>query len=136
MKALACGQCGDIQGLIDEWRTCRCGLVRAHWIDGRRGLAEFDVPNIGYRQFAYLLGLNNQVLAPALQGELGMWQDFRERAEAATDAPGYIFDKTKAGSWAVVVRAGRTDDVTWYEPEGGTFETPDNELRKAQHGDH
>jgi hypothetical protein len=38
--------------------------------------------------------------------------------EQATDAPGYVFDKSRAGCWAVVVRVGITDDAAWAADDG------------------
>jgi hypothetical protein len=65
------------------------------------------------RRNAYILGLHNGVLTPAINGELAMFEDFREAHERATNAPNYVFDKSRAGCWAVVVRAGQTSDVKW-----------------------
>ena len=114
MKALVCGRCGDIHALQDEWRTCKCGAIRAHWVDGERGIAEFDAP-AHLRRYGFLLGLHNGVLIPALRGELGMFSDFRAAAEAATDAPNSVFDKGRGNAWAVVVRVGATGDVSWVQ---------------------
>jgi hypothetical protein len=108
VKALICGLCGDIQALQIEWRSCKCGNVEAHWTNGQLGLAEFRCWDYGT---AFLLGLNNTVLAPALRGQLLMNEDWREAHEQATDAPGYIFDKSKKACWAVIVRMGTTADV-------------------------
>ncbi len=122
MKALACGYCGDIRALghaglyesITAWVSCACGMTRARWIDPYAGTAEFKVPPLRTTPFkCFLLGLNNRVLEPALRGELGMFQDFREAHDLATEAPNYIFDKGRAGCWAVIVRVGSTGDVTW-----------------------
>lgn len=115
MKALACGACGDIRALDPSgaWVGCRCGNVRARWLDPERGTAEFtgDYPS------AFLLGLNNRLLGPALQGGTTIFEDARKLHGAATDAPGYVFDKSKAACWAVIVRPGQTSDVTWTVPE-------------------
>lgn len=112
MKALVCAACGDIQALQREWRTCTCGNTSARWIDPHMGTAEFRGED---RSKCYLLGLNNNLLIPALRGELAMWQDFRAVHEQATEAPGYVFDKKRAGCWAVLVRVGQTNDVGWAE---------------------
>lgn len=112
MKALVCGACGDIQALQVEWRTCQCGNTSAHWTDPHAGTAEFRARD---RSRAFLLGLSNRLLMPALRGQLGMFQDFRAAHEAATEEPGYVFDKSRGGCWAVVVRVGQTSDVTWAE---------------------
>lgn len=115
MKALLCGACGDIQALRSEWRTCECGNTSAHWTDPDAGLAEFRGRD---RTLCFLLGLNNQLLIPALLGELGIWEDFRAAHDQATNAPRHVFDKSRAGCWAVVVRVGQTNDVSWADGDG------------------
>lgn len=118
MKALACGSCADIQALQWEWRTCKCGNTSARWVDPYAGTAEFRAKD---RSKAFLLGLNNHLLEPALRGELGMFEDFRLVHERATDAPGYVFDKSRASCWAVIVRVGQTGDVTWAKDDPEEF---------------
>ncbi len=119
MKALACGSCGDIQALQVGWRTCACGAISAHWVNPHTGTAEFKASETNKR-YGFLLGLNNNLLVPALRGELAMFQDFRAAHEQATKAPNHIFDESRASCWAVVVRVGTTSDVTWVkeEPDG------------------
>ncbi len=112
MKALLCGNCGDIQALQTEWRHCKCRAISAHWVDPQRGTAEFSADETDKR-YGFLLGLNNHLLVPAMRGELAMFQDFRAAHELATDAPNHIFDKSRANCWAVVVRVGQTADVNW-----------------------
>lgn len=129
MKALVCGRCGDIQALMDEWRSCKCGNVEAHWTDGRLGLAEFRCRDYGT---AFLLGLNNRVLGPALNGELGGNEEWRRAHEAATDAPGYIFDRSKKDCWAVIVRMGATADVKRAEDDPGKTRREDEDLAHAR----
>lgn len=114
MKAFLCGYCADIQALQSEWRTCKCGVTSAHWVDPFRGTAEFRQPAPpADGSHCFLLGLNNHLLAPALRGELAMFEDFRAAHERATDAPNHVFDKSRANCWAVIVRVGQTSDVTW-----------------------
>lgn len=114
MKALICGECADIQALQDEWRTCKCGNVSARWTNALLGIAEFKARN---REKAFLLGMNNRLLGPALRGELAMWEDCRAAHDIATKAPNHIFDESRANCWAVVVAVGRTNDVKWASPE-------------------
>jgi hypothetical protein len=114
VKAFVCGKCADVQALQVEWRTCMCGNTSAHWVNPEAGTAEFRAKD---RSKAFLLGLHNGMLIPALRGELARWEDFRTAHEAATDAPGYIFDRSHANCWAVVAGVGRTSDVTWAEDE-------------------
>lgn len=117
MKALACGSCGDIQALQVWWRSCRCGNTSARWADPDRGTAVFSetrTDGTPVRKAAcYGLGLNNHLLGPALRGELAMHQDFRAAHARATDAPGYVFDASRCGCWAVVFKVGATNDVSW-----------------------
>jgi hypothetical protein len=118
VKALLCGDCGDVQALQMEWRTCSCGLLSARWRGGSRasammGLADFWTRHEHDRRHGFVLGLHNGVLEPALRGKLGMFQDFRAAHDAATTAPGYVFDKERAGCWAVPFAVGRTNDVAW-----------------------
>lgn len=130
VKALACGYCGDIRALghgeggLRGWVSCGCGMTQARWVDPYRGTAEFKVPPLPTPFRCFLLGLNNHVLEPALRGELGMHQDFREAHERATDAPNHVFDKSRAGCWAVVARVGTTSDVTWAAPDSDTETAP------------
>lgn len=48
-----------------------------------------------------------------------MFEDFRAAHDAATKAPNYVFDKSRANCWAVVVQMGTTSDVRWSEIEVG-----------------
>lgn len=117
MKALVCGACADVRALpsippYEEWTTCRCGNVSARWVDPRAGRAEFKAKDPGN---AFVMGLHNGVFGPASQGRLAMFEDFRAAHEAATDAPGYVFDKSRAACWAVIFRIGHTSDTAWAE---------------------
>ena len=109
MKAIVCGACGDIRGIRREMVTCDCGNIQAVWEDPDAGTVLLRTRD---RRTAFILGLNNRLLVPGLRGELAMWEDFREAHEAATDAPGYVFDKARAGCWAALVRAGFSNVVT------------------------
>ena len=117
MKALACGACGDIQALQTEWRICKCGITSGHWVDPYRGTAEFRKSPEAL-QYSYILGLNNHLLSPALRGELGMFEDYRKAHDRATKAPNHVFDESRANCWAVVIKVGRTSDVSWAEDDG------------------
>jgi hypothetical protein len=83
VKALVCGECGDIQALQVEWRSCKCGNVEGHWTNPLLGTAEFKARR---RDRAFILGLNNQLLGPALRGQLGIWEDFREGSQAGDES--------------------------------------------------
>jgi hypothetical protein len=112
-----CGRCGDIRALDPEptvWVTCRCGNLSGHWTEPYRGICEFKALD---KSRAFGLGLNNHLLMPALRGELAMHEDFRAFHELATDAPGFVFDKTKCGCWAVPFRIGATSDTSFVKEE-------------------
>lgn len=111
MKALVCNRCGDIRALnpTGEWVDCNCATVRARWVDPAAGTAEFQEAEMGA---AYVLGLNNQYLVPALSGVADFWENSRKLHDLATNAPHHVFDKSRASCWAVIMRPGRSNDVT------------------------
>jgi hypothetical protein len=123
MKALVCLMCNDIRSLDPkgEWTVCRCGQLEARWLNPNAGTVRVKAD---HPSFARMLGLNNRYLIGACRGpdhhEMvaagGQWEWWRELHDKATEAPGYIFDKTKRACWATVVRVGETNDITW-EPE-------------------
>lgn len=117
MKGLACGRCADVRSLpnlppLFEWIECRCGNMRARWVDPERGIAEYAAKQT---EFAFGVGFNNQFLIPALRGETAMHEDARRLHDLATDAPGYVFDKSGASCWAIIFRPGATSDTSWAE---------------------
>lgn len=115
MKALLCGKCADVQALQTEWRTCKCGNLSGHWVSPHLGTAEFRAQD---RSAGFILGLNNQMLGPALRHELVDWEARRAIHDLATDAPNHVFDKSRAACWAVPVQVGTTNDCKWApEPE-------------------
>lgn len=113
MKALACGLCADIRALHPangKWTSCRCGNVEATWEDGAQGRAVFRALE---REAAFCIGFNNQFLGPSLEGLVTTHELRRKLHDAATSAPNHVFDKERAGCWAVVFRVGETNDVRW-----------------------
>lgn len=117
MKGLACGLCYDLRALpntspLREVISCRCGNVQARWDDPQRGTAVFAARD---RTTALGVGFNNAFLVPALSGKLLMHADARRYHEIATTAPGYVFDESKAGCWAVVYRPGSTTDTRFVD---------------------
>lgn len=121
MKAIACGECADIRALpntppLQEHVSCRCGNVEAWWVNPSAGTVKVRAR---VRASAFILGLNNQLLVPALRGELGMHEDFRRAHDEATDAPNHVFDKSRCGCWAVIFAVGRTNDVSWADDDEG-----------------
>jgi hypothetical protein len=67
------------------------------------------------------LGLNNSLLRSALSAHGQTWEDYRAWHDTATDAPGYVFDKSRAGCWAVVFAIGSTSDTRWASDEESPF---------------
>ena len=67
MKALICGACMDIRALEPhgEWTACRCGNVKARWVDPVRGTVKVRAEERG---LARILGLNNAFLLKAIEG--------------------------------------------------------------------
>ena len=112
MKAVICTARGDVHihtpGTA-RWEICQCGQTGARWENP--GTGELIVACRSDQDKVRVLGLNNQMLLPAITG--GSWVDFRRWHDIAADAPGYVFDKGKAGCWAVVFRIGSTSDTRW-----------------------
>lgn len=116
MKALLCAKCVDIRALHPEgeWTTCRCGNTSARWVDPNRGTV---VVNAIDRDKVRILGMNNQMLTAGLMAgghDNECWQHLHE---IATDAKGFIFDKSMRGCWACILRVGETGDIAWAKPE-------------------
>jgi len=123
---------------VDRWEVCQCGQTGAKWEDPEAG--RLIVACRSDRSKVRGLGLNNQLLLRAVTLPGQAWEDYREWHDIATDAPGYVFDKAKAGCWAVVFRVGSTSDTRWateaeymecwpHDPERGEAA---GELEKAQ----
>jgi hypothetical protein len=113
MKGLLCSACVDFRALAPEGSvSCRCGNVTAWWVDPVRGVAKFRAIN---RQMAFGIGFHNSFLIEAttvLRG-LAMPEDWRQLHEKATDAPGYMFDKSRRDCWALIFKPGSTSDTSW-----------------------
>ncbi len=125
MKAIICFWSGTvhIDSFTEQWTACQCGNVRARWLDPHAGTVAVAARD---RESVRLLGLNNHLLMPALQASRWRdeghprgqsWDEFRELHDRATDAPNHVFDKSRAGCWAVIVRIGATSDVRWATDE-------------------
>jgi hypothetical protein len=119
VKAIICRDSSSIHILsfTTEWTMCQCGNVKARWEDPHAGTMVAATRSISDRERVRLLGLNNQLLWPALTARGQMWEDFREWHDHATSAPDYVFDKTRAACWAVVARIGSTSDTRWATDE-------------------
>lgn len=117
MKGIACGRCYDVRTLpnmqpVDATVECRCGNLRGRWVDANAGTAEYAALD---RTLGFGIGFNNQFLIPALAGGTAMHSDARALHERATDAPGYVFDKARAGCWAIIFKPGATTDTAWVD---------------------
>jgi hypothetical protein len=123
MKAIICGECLDIRGLnpFGAFVSCRCGNVTARWDDPHAGTVLIKADD---RSKARILGMNNHFLLKAVDGIIGKdileaggdkWDAFKQLHDKATDAPGYLFDKSKCACWAVVIRVGESNDVKWMD---------------------
>lgn len=116
MKAVICAITGGVHihtPGVGKWEICQCGATGAKWEDPEAG--KLLVACRGSRLKVCVLGLNNQLLGPALSLPGQAWEDYRAWHDLATDAPGYVFDKSRAGCWAVVFRIGSTDDTRFVE---------------------
>lgn len=114
MKAIICAKIGTTHLFTPghgEWNACECGSTKAKWEDPEAG--KIVVAVRGDRTPVRGLGLSNQLLLPALLSQGQAWEDYRHWHDVATEAPGYVFDKSRAGCWAVVFRIGTTSDSRW-----------------------
>jgi hypothetical protein len=106
-----------------EWRLCECGNTAARWLDPDRGTVAVAARD---RTFVRVIGMHNQFLLRALtMGQ--MWDDVRDWHDIAIEAPGYVFDKSKARCWAVVCAVGSTSDTRWATEEEYTGLWPEPE---------
>ncbi len=99
------------------WAVCLCGNTGAMWEDPQAG--KLVIATRGDKSNVLALGLNNQLLVRAIQasGRGQAWQDYRDWHDIATDAPGYVFDKSRAACWAVIYKVGTTSDTRWANEE-------------------
>lgn len=116
MKAVICAEHGNIHitSFGTLWTSCECGNVRVKWLDPEAGTV---VVAARVKERVRMLGLNNRYLISALRNPTMSWENYQDAHSISTDAPGFIFDKTKAGCWAVVMEVGRTSDVRWATAE-------------------
>jgi hypothetical protein len=123
VKALVCVKCLDIRALDPKgaWTACRCGNCEARWLDPDKGTVRVKaLDQLAVR----ILGLNNHYLINGARGPThmamveagGQWEWWRKLHDEATNAPAYIFDKSRRSCWATIVKVGETNDITW-EPD-------------------
>lgn len=114
MKAAMCTTCGQVIGpqpRTNEGAWTWCAMPCAHsavrWRDGAKGLLE--VTSLHGPDGVVVIGLHNGFIAALADGpDDELW---RRVHDLATDAPGYLFDKSKRACWAVLTRVGQSNDV-------------------------
>jgi hypothetical protein len=115
MKGLTCAECGTLRTLAQQDLrpvSCDCGNVTGWWIDGARGVARYTAKKPA---LAYGVGLHSDVLRLVwnLYGTQVNDTEWRDLFDKATDAPNYLFDKSRHGQWVIFFRPERGGDVGW-----------------------
>ena len=121
-----CTTCGQIIGprprhadwSIWTWCAKPCLHTAVRWRDGHKGLLE--VTSLHGPEGVVVVGLHNQFLGAL--AEITSDEAWRRHHERVTDAPGYLFDKSKRACWAVVTRVGQSNDV-FFVPYGAAWST-------------
>ena len=119
-KALYCIACGTIRTFRRNGglTACECGAIKGWWVDGARGIAQLYVNHLDDRQYGRVIGLHNGFLRGAAAGTAGQTDDGnRVLHDLATDAPNYLFDKSRRSCWAVVIAPGESNDTSWATDE-------------------
>lgn len=117
-KALYCGLCGTLRSFLSTGAItmCECGSLTGWWEDPRRGIARLFSPRVDARDFGRIIGMHNGFLRDAVQ-EHGGSPVHRTLHDHHTDAPGYLFDKSQRGCWAIVIAPGESNDTRWASDE-------------------
>jgi hypothetical protein len=115
MKVLFCAKCGDIRAFEPWYTPCKCGNTEVRWVDPHAGTVMVRARK---RDYAKLIGLNNRMLGAMISlverdGFDYSSDKWRELHDAATNAPGYLFDKAHRNCWAVIIGIGSSNDVKW-----------------------
>lgn len=114
MKAVLCaiGETLDVYSPgTDTWRLCPCGKSAAKWEDASAG--KLVVATRDHNRFLVKgLGLVNTVLQNYFKHG-GMYEDFRQWHDEATNLEGYTFHRDRANCWAVPFLIGQTSDTRW-----------------------
>lgn len=119
MKVIICYAIGDISIYSpgqNKWNVCECGNSAARWDDPEAGHLAVAAKDPA-RPYVRGLGLSNALLLPLLATRGLTWEDLRNWHDIATSAPDYVFDKTRAGCWAVPFIVGSTADTRWASDE-------------------
>ena len=113
MKILMCARCFGFHSFSTEWRFCECRNMAAKWIDPNAGTVHVLGRN---KNRTFIIGMNNRFLSGAILSDPALRNDeaARELHNIATDAKGFLFDKSIRNCWAVVIRPGQTNDIYWH----------------------
>lgn len=125
MKVALCVHCTDFVTPLNTWQTdrswrwCQCQHTGVRWRDGARGLLE--VTSLHGPDSVRVLGLNNMFLTiavsdPARNAGLSYekWRELHTECARQVE-PGYLFHEDKRACWALVVRVGESNDVTFID---------------------
>lgn len=129
-KAIMCTTCGQIVGprprTQEVWTWCSdpCVHSAVRWRDGAKGLLE--VTSMHGPEGVVVIGLHNAFIAQLGAATALSDEQWRTTHRMVTDAPGYLFDKSKRDCWAVLTRVGQSNDVFFmpYQEVWNTRVTP------------
>jgi hypothetical protein len=93
-----------------------CGASASRWEDPEKGTV-IVAADPGLRGWVRILGLNNHLLMHAIASPDITPENFRRWHQTATDAPGFLFDASRCGCWAVPFIVGTTSDTRWATEE-------------------
>lgn len=137
MKILFCGRCFSFHSFKEKiWTFCDCKQMAARWLDPNKGTVQVLAQVISR---TFIIGMNNRFLMDSVAESAMMDTQWREAHKAATDAPGYLFDESRRGCWACVVRIGQTVDIDWHPDQTridrGLMTTQELVIELIQRGD-
>src|SRR5262249_44985796 len=115
-KALSCSRCTTIRTFLSDGQitTCECGTVKGWWLDAPKGVARLYTESLMGRHFGRIVGFHNQFLQRAHTLDKPVPDGFhRNMHDRSINAPGYLFDQTRRGCWAVVILPGESSDTRW-----------------------
>lgn len=85
--------------------------MAARWADELTGTVEVLAQNKSAVRF---IGLHNKVLAATILTDIVSNDAWQELHDVATNAPGYVFDKSRRNCWAAVLRMAETSDINFH----------------------
>ena len=138
MKALYCGECGDLRAPSPngDWTSCYCGQAAMRWVDPRKGIAKVRADD---KRFVRVIGIHNGFLrfavsqisnlpsVPTIEEALEKleagnssrfpndedWREFHKTA--VEESSGYLFHSSRRACGMVIIRIGESNDITWEE---------------------